>query len=89
MKDLNPDLWKSVFEPDQGALLNIRAYGTDQGEYERFFEFVKSRYPISYSENGSAKSLPQYEVIVKKREFCSIRLSINAGGIVLNSFFGM
>jgi len=87
MEDLDSELWRSVFAPDQGTLLNIRIYGTDQTDHEAFLELVQSRYRISYSENGMDKALPEYEEIVQNRKFCSVRLSVDVGSIVLNSFF--
>jgi len=84
---LDSELWRSVFAPDHGTLLNIRVYGTDRADNEGFIKLVQSRYTISYSEDGVDKSLLRYDEILRNRNSCSVRLSIHLGGISLNSFF--
>jgi hypothetical protein len=75
-----PDLWEC-----DGSLRDVYIEGTDVSDWYALFEVV-SRYPYTYTFDGSNTDLPDPQSIFKNRNGSHL-LTINVGRASINSHF--
>ncbi len=80
------EVWREAFAPDSGALLDIRVYGTSDGDYRTLLSFLKSHFAIRYVKDGVEANTPEYEAILKDYENVSAFVKIDIG-VQINLWF--
>ena len=84
---MNINLYKEIFAPDEGLLLDILIFGTTQDDWALAFDYICSHCEISYTEDGEVKAVPKFEVIWRRAKESSVTLGILVSGIQLKCHF--
>jgi len=84
---MKTDIYKDIFVPDSGALLDIRVFEVMPDDWQKLLDYLSSHYQIVYEEHGQTKPLPRFDEIIKKRETSTASLKIGLPGLTVNCYF--
>jgi len=82
----SPD-YRKVFTPDDGALLELRVFGTNLNGWESLIAFLSGNYLVIYSEDGIETPLPEAKIIFLRRAEKTVMLEVMLLGFTVNCHF--
>jgi hypothetical protein len=81
---MKADIYKDIFIPDGGALLDIRIFDVTPDDWQRLLDYLASHYAVTYEENGVPKPLPKFDVVLEKLKTTNVSLKITLPGLTVN-----
>lgn len=78
---MNAGIYKEIFKPDGGALLDIYVFGTTPKDWRAFWDYVSTHYKTTYLEDGRENPLPRFDQITDRHKVASISLQIHLSGV--------
>ncbi len=81
------EVWRRVFAPDSGMLLDICVYGTSGADYRALLPFLVSRFSARYFRDGVQLDVPDYRIILADYEHASVFVNISIRGVQVNLWF--
>ncbi len=87
MENARRDIYKQIFIPDSGALLEIRVFEVTPRDWQTLLDYLSAHHEISYYEDGKTIPLPKFDMIITRGETNSISLKLNLIGFTVNCHF--
>jgi len=85
---MKPAIYKTIFVPDSGALLDIKVFGVTPDNWQALLDFLFSHYQILYEENGKSGPFLKFETMMEKKKTAAVWFKIKLPGeLIVNCHF--
>lgn len=83
---MNPN-YREIFKADRGELLDIMILNVTPSDWETFLQYLSAHYEISYEEDGVAKPLPRFDMIIERCAEAAVALKVHLSDFTVNCHF--